>query len=167
MNTEIKFGLILGFGICAYTLLAHLLGFYTTNIQTGKYADIAIMLLPMIVLFLAIREKRSRLGSLSLLQGIKTGLLVALISLPISTAGLWIYHHFINPNWLEFILTYEREMLTQSGIGAAEASAKLDAIRAGNSDFAQIAGGLVGTLILGLILSLIFSLILRKRRVSA
>lgn len=167
MNTEIKFGLILGFGICAYTLLAHLLGFYTTNIQTGKYADIVIMLLPVIVLFLAIREKRNRLGSLSLLQGIKTGLLVALISFPISTAGLWIYHHFINPNWLEFILDYERDLMTRSGIGAAEIGAKLDAIRAGNSDFAQIVGGFVGTLILGLILSLIFSLILRKRHVSA
>lgn len=167
MNAEIKYGLILGFGICAYTLLAHLLGFYTNNIQTGKYADIVIMLLPAIVLFLAIRKKRIHLGSLSLVQGMKTGLLVALISFPISTAGLWIYHHFINPNWLEFILAYERGMMTQSGIGAAEVSARLDAIRAGNSDFAQIVGGFVGTLILGLILSLIFSLVLRKKRVSA
>jgi hypothetical protein len=133
MKTEIKFGLILGFGICAYTLLAHLLGFYTTNIQSGKYADIVIMLLPVITLFLAIWEKRVRLGSLSLLQGIKTGLLVALVSFPISTAGLWIYHHFINPNWLEFILAYERGVMTQSGIEAEEASAKLDAIKAGTA----------------------------------
>lgn len=121
----------------------------------------------MIVLFLTIREKRIGLGPLTLLQGIKTGLLVALISFPISTAGLWIYHHFINPNWLEFILAYERDVMTQSGIGAAEAGAKLDAIRTGNSDFAQIVGGFVGTLILGLILSLIFSLILRKKHVNA
>lgn len=88
MNTEIKYGLILGLGICAYTLLAHVLGFYTTNIGAGKYGDVAIILLPLVVLFLAIREKRARQGSLTFLQGIKTGLLVALISFPISTAFL-------------------------------------------------------------------------------
>jgi hypothetical protein len=163
MRTEIKFGVILGLGICVYTMLAHFLGFYTNNIQTGKYGDIAITLLPVVVLFLAIREKRKLNGSLTLLQGIKTGLLVALISFPISTAFLWIYHHYVNPNWLAYILAYEQESMARAGVSAGEISSHLDRLRAGNSDFAQLVGGLVGTLILGLILSFIFSLILRRK----
>ncbi|MGA9997194.1 MAG: DUF4199 domain-containing protein [Pyrinomonadaceae bacterium] len=163
MRTEIKFGLILGLGICAYTIIAHLLGFYTTNIRTGKYGDVAITLLPVVTLFLAIREKRNLKGSLTLLEGLKTGLLVALISFPISTAFLWIYHHFINPNWLEFILAYERDSMARAGVSAAEIASRLNAQRAGNSDLAQLVGGLIGTIILGLVLSLIFSLILRRR----
>lgn len=167
MNTEIKFGLIFGFGICAYILLAHLLGLYTTNIQAGKYADIVITLLPVVVLFLAIWEKRARRGSLSLLQGIKTGLLVALVSFPVSTAFLWIYHHFINPNWLNFILAHERDVMTRNGLGTTEIASRLDAIRIGNSDSAQIIGGFVGTLVLGLVLSFVISLILRKKSTTA
>jgi hypothetical protein len=164
MRTEIKYGLILGLGICAYTVLAHLLGFYTNNIQTGQYGDIAITLLPIIVLFLAIRERRNLNHSLTIGQGIKTGLQVALISFPISAVFLWIYHHYLNPNWLEFILAHERDVMLRAGINAADITTRLDKLRTGNSDLAQIAGGLVGTIILALILSLIFSLILRKKR---
>jgi len=163
MRTEIKFGIIFGLGICAYTLIGHLLGFYTNNIRAGKYADVAIILLPIVVLFLAIREKRNLDGSLTLFRGIKTGLLVALVSFPISTAFLWLYHHHINPNWLEFILNYERNSLAQAGISAGEIGSRIDKLRIGNSDFAQIVGGFIGTLVLGFILSFILSVILRRK----
>jgi len=164
MRTEIKYGLIFGAGICLYTLSAHLLGFYTTDIQIGKYGDIVIILLPIVVIFLAIREKRQVDGSLSLFQGIKTGLLVALVSFPISTIFLWIYHHYINPNWLEFIIEYERGNMVQAGLGASDTAARINAIRAGNSDFAQVVGGFVGTIVIGFIISLVISLILRRRK---
>jgi hypothetical protein len=167
MKTEIKFGLILGLGICAYTTVAHLLGFYTNNILAGKYGDAAIILLPLVVLFLAIREKRNLNASLTLLQGIKTGLLVALISFPISSSFLWIYHHYINPNWFEFILDYEQNSLLRAGVSEGEIASRLDLLRAGNSDFAQIIGGFVGTLVLGFVLSFIFSLILRRKPETA
>ncbi|HEX8638981.1 MAG TPA: DUF4199 domain-containing protein [Pyrinomonadaceae bacterium] len=163
MKTEIKFGLILGLGICVYTTVAHLLGFYTNNIQAGKYGDAAIILLPLIVLFLAIREKRNLNASLTLFQGIKTGLLVVLVSFPISSSFLWIYHHHINPNWLEFILDYEQNSLLRAGVSEAEIASRIDKLRAGNSDFAQIIGGFIGTLVIGFVLSSIFSLILRRK----
>lgn len=166
MKTEIKFGIILGLGICAYTMLAHLLGFYTNNIQAGKYGDIVIILLPIAVLFLAIREKRKRSGSLTVSEGVKTGLLVALVSFSISATFLWLYHHYINPGWLEFIIAYERESMLRAGMGASEITTRIDQIRAGNSDFAQLVGGFIGTMVLSLILSLIFSLILRSKPVG-
>jgi Protein of unknown function (DUF4199) len=167
MKTEIKFGLILGLGICAYTTLAHLLGFYTNNIQAGKYGDVVIILLPLAVLFLAIREKRMHSGSLAVLEGVKTGLSVALVSFSISTTFLWLYHHYINPGWLGFIVAYEREAMTRAGMDAAEIATRIDQMRAGNSDFAQLVGGFIGTMVLSLILSLIFSLILRRKPTRA
>ncbi len=163
MKTEAKFGIILGVGICAYTLIAHFLGFYTNNIQAGKYGDMVIIILPIVVLFLAIREKRNVQEFLTIPGGIKTGLLTVLISYPISTTFLWIYHHLMNPNWFENILAYEQKVMEKSGLRSAEIAAKVDALKAGNSDFAQIVGGFIGTIVLGSILSSIFSLILRKR----
>ena len=159
---ELKFGLSLGAGICIYTLIAHLLGFYTTNIQAGKYGDIVVIALPIVMIFLAIRAIRARDGSLTFLKGLKTGLSVALISFPISAGFLWFYHHFVNPGWLESILSYERQWMEASGISAAEIGVRLDQIRSGNSDFAQVIGGLVGTVVLGLIISAISSVALRR-----
>lgn len=166
LRTEIKYGLILGSGICVYTVVAHLLGFYTNNIRAGKYGDVVIILLPIAVFFLAIREKWKRMDSLTVFEGIRIGLLVALVSFPISTAFLWVYHAYVNPNWLEFILAYERDQMMQAGIGAGDINARIERVRAGNSGFAQIVSAFVGAIVLGLLLSTIFSLVLRKRRDS-
>lgn len=163
MKTEIKYGLIFGVSLSAYIMLAHVLGFYTTNIQSGKYGDIAVTLLPIVILFLAIREKRRRGGSLTVLQGILTGLLVVLISYPISATFLWIYHHFINPNWLEYIIAYERDKMARAGIEMNLINEQINMLRTRSSGMAQLIGGLFGTLILGFVLSLIISLILRKK----
>ena len=160
---ELKFGVFLGVGICVYTLIAHFLGFYTDNIQAGKYGDMVIVLLPILLIFLAIKTRRNRDGSLTFLKGVKTGLFVALISFLISAAFLWMYHHFINPGWLDFILAFERRTMEKAGMSAAEISNRIDQMRAGNSDFAQVVGGLIGTVVLALLLSTIFSLILRRK----
>lgn len=166
MKTEIKFGIVFGIGICIYTILMHFLGFYTENIQAGKYSDIGILLLPIAVYFLALKEKTSRDGSLTLFTGIKSGLLIALISIPISTAFLWIYHHYINPNWLGFLLAFERNKMIREGATAQAMASRLNAIEAGGSDISQILGGIIGTIVLGLILSIIFSLVFRRRATS-
>jgi len=100
----------------------------------------------------------------SLLQGWKTGAIVALIAAPISTAFSWIYHHYINPQSLEFLVDYEREKMLLSGLDASQMNARLNLLKAGDTDFAQIVGGLVGTIVMSLILSLIISLILRRKR---
>jgi hypothetical protein len=67
-------------------MLAHLLGFCTTNISVGKYADNAITGLPIVVLFISLGEKRQLKGFLNLLQSLKTGLLIAISAAPILTA---------------------------------------------------------------------------------
>ncbi len=160
---ELKFGVFLGLGICVYTLIAHVLGFYTDNIQAGKYGDMVITLLPIVLIFLALKATLNRDGSLTFLKGVKIGLFVALVSFPISTAFLWIYHNFINPGWLDFILAFERRTMEKGGMSAAEISNRIDQIRSGNSDFAQVVGGLIGTVGLALLLSMIFSLVLRRK----
>ena len=164
MKTELKYGLILGFGICVYTAIDHLLGFYSTNIEAGQYGDIAITLLPVVVLYFAIKEKRKALGHMTILQGLKTGELVALISFPISAIGLWIYHHYINPGWLDFIIAHERAKMENAGLAADAIATRVNALQLGNSDVAQLLGGLIGTLVMAAIPSLIFSYALSRKR---
>jgi hypothetical protein len=163
MKAELKYGIILGVATSCWIMVAHVLGFYTTNLQAGSYADVAITILPVVVLFLAIRVRRRRQGSLTVLQGITTGLVVVLISYVISAAFLWIYQHYINPNWLEYVIAFQQEKMAQAGTAANVISEEVSRLRSRNTAMAQIIGGLVGTLVLGLILSLILSLILRKK----
>jgi hypothetical protein len=164
MKPALKYGIILGVAISSYILTAHLLGFYTTNMRAGAYGDIVVTLLPSAILFLAISEKRRRQGSLTMLQGISTGLLVVVISYPISAAFLWIYHHYINPNWLEYLIAFERDKMAQGGIDQGLINERVNMLRIRNDGVRPLISGLIGTLLLGFVLSFIFSLILRKKR---
>src|ERR1044072_1401220 len=163
MKAELKYGIILGVAISCWMMIAHVLGFYTTNLQAGSYADMAITILPIVFLFLAILARRRRQGSLTLLQGITTGMVAILISYVISGTFLWIYQHYINPNWLDYVIAFQQSKMTQAGAAASEVNAVADRLRSRNTAMAQFIGGLIGTLVLGFILSLIFSVILRKK----
>jgi len=167
MKEELRYGIILGVAISICIIVSHVLGFYTTNIRAGKYGDIAVTIVPIVILFLAIWARRRRQGSLTLLQGISTGLLVILISYPISAGFLWIYQHYINPNWLEYLIAYEQTNLSQAGVAASVIEERTSILRSRNTAGAQLIGGLVGTFVLGLILSLIISLILRRKAANS
>lgn len=167
MKPVIKYGLILGIALCICMTLAHLLGFNTTNMQSAVYGDIVTTLVTIVIVFLAIRAERRRRGSLTILQGIGTGLLVFLISFPITTAFLWFYQHFINPTWLEYVVAYEQSKLAQAGESATVISDRISGIRSRSTGVAQVVTGLIGTVIMGTILSLIFALVLRKRPASS
>ena len=163
MKPVLKYGLILGVALCICMTISHLLGFNTTNMPSAVYGDIVTTVVTVVIVFLAIRAERRRRGSLTILQGILTGLLVFLISYPITAAFLWFYQHYINPHWLEYVVAYEQSKLAQAGESAAVISDQISRIRSRSTGLAQIVTGLIGTVIFGFILSLIVSLVLRKR----
>jgi len=166
MKIAIKWGLFLGAGVVTWTLLLHLLGFYTTNIAAGQVADIVATVLPILAIVFAIRERRGR-GALTLGQALSTGVVVGLVSIPISAGFLWAYHHFINPQWNELLIAHQRDVLAQSG-ASAEAIATMEARqRASGTDAAQVAGALIGTTLISTVISLIAGAILRRKPVAA
>ena len=167
MKSVLKYGLILGVGICVCLTISHLLGFNTTNMQSAIYGDILTTLVAVVIVFLAIRAERRRRGSLTVLQGVLTGVLVFLISYPITAAYLWFYEHYVNPNWLEYVVAYEQSKMTQAGESATVISDRITRIRARSTGMGRIVRGLIGNVVIGLILSFIFSLILRKRPASS
>lgn len=163
MKLVLKYGLILGLALCICIAISHLLGFNTTNMRSAVYGDLGTTIVTMVIVFLAIRAERRRRGSLTILQGICTGLLVFLISYPITAAFLWFYQHYINPDWLGYVVAYEQSKLAQAGESAAVISDRISSVRARSTGLAQVVTGLIGTVGFGLVLSLIFSLVLRKR----
>ena len=167
MKPVLKYGLMLGLALCVCVTISHLLGFNTTNMQSSIYGDILTTLVAVVIVFLAIRAERRRRGSLTVLQGVLTGVLVFLISFPITMAFQWFYEHYINPNWLEYVVAYEQNKMTQAGESATVISDRIARLRARSTGMSRIVTAVIGTVVMGLILSLIFSLILRKRPASS
>jgi hypothetical protein len=166
MNVAFKWGLLLGLAVVIWTLLLHLLGFYTTNIAAGQIADLVATVLPIVAIVAALRERR-RTGGLTLGQAVMTGLVVGLVSVPITASFLWVYHHVINPQWNELIVAYQRDTLAQSG-ASAEAIATMEARqRASATDGAQLMGAVIGTTLFSIVISLIAGAMLRRRPIAA
>ena len=97
MRTALKLGLILGVAVCAWTMLVHLLGGYTVRIMWGQFADIAVLILPMLAIIFALRERTASAGSLSFGDAIAVGLGVGVVSVPIAATFLWYSHHWLKP----------------------------------------------------------------------
>lgn len=161
-RTELKWGVVFGVAICVWTLALHFLGFYTVQLQNGQRADNAALIIPLVALYLAIRERRDRAGYLTVLGGIRTGVGTALVSWPISTAFLWFYHSVVNPAWLDLLINWTRQTMLEAGASAAEITGKVESLRSSGALRSQIIGSLVGTLLLSVVLSLVLSAALRR-----
>lgn len=158
MRYHMKWGGILAGGIIAWTLLVHLLGFYTTRIQYSDIVDTVVIVIPIAVTVLALLERRRALrGRLPFLQGVGASLGVSAASAIPTVAGLWVYHHFINPEWLTYVIAHKRAQFVAQNLPLDEIAKRLDAVQRGGGDGAQIISGLIGTVVLGLVLGILIA----------
>ena len=129
----------------------------------GQYLDIAVIALPLGLTFLAIRQK-SKETILTFLKRIRCGLIVNLIAFLIHTPFLNVYHHFINPDWLKYVLELqEKEMMAQN-TAPEKINETLNGIVASSNDFNFIVSGfMAGVIIFGLVFSLLTIPFIRSR----
>lgn len=66
-------------------------------------------------------------------------MLTGLVSVPISAAFFWVYHHFVNPKWVDYLVQYERSRLI--GNSTHELEGRIAAIRAHSADKRAVASG--------------------------
>jgi hypothetical protein len=162
MRIAIKWGVILAASIAVWTLIIHLLGVYTYRIQYADTVDQVVLVLPVLAITMALLEqRRARDGLLPFGRGILTGTAVAAVSAPLTVATLWFYHHFVNPQWVSFVVAEAQRKLTAAGASPDAIAARVAQLQLAGTDAHQIRGGLVGTLLMGFVLSVIITLALR------
>lgn len=154
MKLAVKWGIVLGGAVCVWTVGLHLLGFYTTNLKAGQVADAIAILLPVAVIWLAIGEYGRTHPPPSFWKLMLMGVATGLVSVPITAGFFWLYHHFVNPEWLDLLVAFEQEKLTARGASADETAARVAVVRASGTDQAQLIGAVVGTVATSFILSL-------------
>ena len=72
-------------------------------LRFGQYLDVAIILLPISVIFWAINQEIKK-NNITIIQRISIAILVSLISFIIYNPFLYLYHHYINPEWFNAVL---------------------------------------------------------------
>lgn len=163
-RTEAKFGLITGIGICLWILLEYMLGFHTTKMHIGQYSMYFVLLVPVLTIYLALKEKRDLhlKGKISINGGIKSGLMISLIASIIISVFLIIYFNYINPQYSELGVAYYKEKIMLSDKTLIQQTQELDSIKRMFGFINQLLFGVIGTIGVGLFISFIVSVYLKK-----
>ncbi|MFQ5605591.1 MAG: DUF4199 domain-containing protein [bacterium] len=166
MNPEVKFGIITGVGVCLWVLGEYFLGFHTTKLAVGKYSGYFSIIIPVVTIYLTLKQKRDYeyAGTLSIGQGIKAGLILSIISAVITTLFFMVYNRFINPDWMELAMEWEKNNLIAAGATEIEISVAMAQFESMNSLPYQIFTGLLIPPIVGSFIALVQTLILRRKK---
>ena len=163
MQPWMKLGLALGVAMCIWTMAEYLLGFHTTRIAWGQVSSYVALVMPLAFIVAAGRAQRRRAPETGVGGYLATAVLVMLVSYCVLIPFQLAYHHYINPQWLERLLAYQREKLVLAGTAPDQIDTKLRAFAAASSDRAQVIGGLIGSVVVGLLIGLPAALVLRRR----
>ena len=134
LKSSFKFGLIMGLGFCLYTTIMWLTKLDSTYLSIGQYFDIAIIILPIVIIFLAIKDTNN-LSKITVFQRIIIAIFVGSISYVIYDPFLYVYHHYINPEWFSSVITLKENELKQAHISENKILENINTMR--NSDVAR------------------------------
>lgn len=121
-------GKLLGLKFCAYTTIMWLTQLDTTYLRYGQYVDMAIILLPIGMIFWAIKAEMKHYP-VNVWQGIVIAIFVGSIAYLIYDPFLYAYHHLINPDWYDSVLQLEAQQMRLALVPEAQIEAKLVLLR--------------------------------------
>ena len=163
---EVKYGLFIGIGLVVWILLEFALGFHTTRLEIGQYTGYAAVIIPLMLLYQGMKEKRDTelAGTMKFGQGVLAGFFMSLVAAPIMGLFFYIFIEFLNPRWLELTFELERAKLLQTGVAADTAAQMLEQIKPIFTMQVQVASAFFGTILQGLGLSVMVSALLRWKQ---
>lgn len=116
MKPEYRYGLSCGAGLIGWVLIEFALGFHTTSLEIGQYSGYFSIIIPIVVIYIALREQQLRsAGFLNFKEGINTGFQIALYSAVLFSLFLYAYNNYINPEWIDSLVEWQRKKLILDG----------------------------------------------------
>lgn len=160
-NLMWTYGLILGF-----VGILQSVAYYAMNNTYGNqwYKTVISLVIMAVVIFLGIKEcKKNNNGFLSLGQGLKTGIGIALVGAIISVIYTVLFAKFIEPNFVENIVEMQRQQFLENPKMTDE---MIDTMSENTRKYfypVTIGVILISSLFFGFVISLITSLIMQKK----
>jgi hypothetical protein len=112
----ILYGIFSGVGMMAWVLIEYALGFHTTSLDIGEYSGYFSILIPIIFIYTALSDyqtKRNR--AITFIEGINIGFKITLISALLFALFFYCYNKYINPDWIDLMIDWQRKKLILSG----------------------------------------------------
>lgn len=164
MKTELKYGLIIALAGIALMIILDLAGFYDERIQHLNAVSWVSYIIPIIGLFFTIKEKRDKDlgGYISYGRCVGTGALTSLVSGIIGAVVQFVYFSFINPNFKEYLMDFQRQQMLENGLPAEQVDAAMGMMQFMLSPVMMTITAFIGAMIGAVIISLILGAILKK-----
>lgn len=159
----LRYGLIMGAALSAYTLLMWLTGLDSTYLSIGRYFDIAVILVPIAVIFMAIRRARAR-APVNIVQRVVLAVIVGLFSFVVYAPVLSGYHKFVSQTWFDHVMTLRGREMAAAGADATAITAEMAKMKAFNQQQSGLLNGLIpSVIVLPIFISLLSLVFVRNR----
>lgn len=164
MNTTLFYGVVLALTNIVLSLISFFLGFQTEKINQGQWFGLLNLVAAIVVLWLGLRAVREDATdkSLSYGKGVLTGFLISLYSGAIGMVYTFVHLHFINPNYVDYLIDASRQKWIEAGLDDAKMAAAEKFMRFIMSPPIMSVSGFIMALFSGVIIALILAAILKR-----
>lgn len=163
--TELKYGMFTSFILFIWMIFEYTLLVPNFH-ELGLYIGIVAILIPVIGIFLGIRERREKtnFGYISFGEAFRTGIVITFIVAVMIVLFTYAYYEYMNPNYVNYLAAETEKALIKQNAGREEINAAVTIIKYQFSFNVQIIQQLLFILLGGTAITFIVSMILKKER---
>lgn len=168
MKTYLTFGAINAVAYALYSLVGFFLGYQTDKMASGQYYNWLGMLIPIIVLFLGMREVRDSNGDKGLSYGgaVFTAFMISLFGGLFSAVYTYIHFSFVNPDFVQYATDMARSKMEAANVPSAQIDAAISMQSKFMHPAIQAGMGIIFSPIMGTIIGLILAIFVRRAPVD-
>lgn len=156
LHSATFWGIACGLSMAVWVLIEFALGFHTTSLDIGRYSGYFSTILPITFIYVALAERQSFLDrKLPILDGITIGFRIALFSALILSVFLIVYNKFINPEWIELTVDWQRKQMILNGASNDDIARFIELNRHLNSVPGQFFAELISGTGLGVLITVV------------
>ena len=163
-NTAIRYGLIGGGIMIAYTLISNLLGMNSMSMVNGAIGIVVSILIYVFVVRSAIKKHRDEElgGFIKLGRAFALGLVACLVTGLITGLFTYLYFNFIDPGSADVMVESMGEMMEGMGLDEDQVALAMEGVKDGFGFGKSMMNGVMGGGIMGAIVSVITGAIMKK-----
>ena len=163
INPGLFYGILCGLSMSAWVLMEFALGFHTTSIEIGQYSGYFSIVFPIIYIYLALHSRQAQHNNtLTAIEGINTGFRLSFFCAIVLTLFFYLYNAYINPDWINATIEWQRKRLIASGATDDEIGRFMEQNQTQNGSFGQTIMGFISVVGIGVLITLIEVPIIRK-----
>lgn len=165
MNTyklELTYGLIMGLATMLWIGLEFFIATELNMPQLGSFTGFFALIIPLIVIYLALKKKKARNGSLKFLHAVRSGLIIGVVAGVLGALFLLAYL-YLNPDIMSGYFAYVAETMQEAGEDQQVINEALDDLATLYNPPIQALLMLAGTTVSGMIIGGLYGAILRTR----